>query len=193
MDGTIEIWKAIPDTDNLFEASTLGRIRSVDHMVKSKKYGDRVFKGTIFIPYEQNNKYLTVCIKVNGKVGKQLVHRVIAKTFIETNNYSLVVMHKNNIKSDNRVINLRWGTQKTNVRDSYLDGIRKMAWEHRFSKYSIDTYRIIINDYNTGIKKGHIAKKLNIPRNTIYNIILSYNSYKERFDKMLLNEPLYNV
>ena len=43
------------------------------------------------------------------------IHRLVAKAFLKNNDRSLVINHINEIKHDNRLVNLEWCTQKENV------------------------------------------------------------------------------
>ena len=49
-----------------------------------------------------------------GESSVQYVHRIVAFTFIPNPDNKRVVDHINNIRSDNRVENLRWTTQSEN-------------------------------------------------------------------------------
>ena len=51
------------------------------------------------------------------------VNRLVAEAFIPNPNNKLVVCHRNNIKSDNRVENLYWGTVSENTQQAVDDGL----------------------------------------------------------------------
>ena len=60
----------------------------------------------------------------DGKMKKCRIHILKAKAFLFSPNplnYN-VVRHLNDIKTDNRLINLAWGSQSNNVRDSIRNG-----------------------------------------------------------------------
>jgi hypothetical protein len=63
--------------------------------------------------------YLTV--KINGKNMKH--HRVVAECFIPNLENKATVNHINGIKSDNRIENLEWNTQKENNLHAYANGL----------------------------------------------------------------------
>ena len=55
----MEIWKPIPDFEGRYEVSSLGRVRSVDHVVQNR-YGERVVAGKILALQKARNGYLLV-------------------------------------------------------------------------------------------------------------------------------------
>ena len=99
-----EIWKSIIGYEGLYEASNLGRIRSL-------KYD----KVRILKPGKDECGYLRVVLYKGGKKNFCKVHRLVAEAFIP-NPYNLPeINHRNEIKSDNFVENLEWCTHCYNV------------------------------------------------------------------------------
>ena len=106
---TKEIWKPIPNYEGYYEASSLGRIRSVDRVVKNgnwtKPVRGRVLKVCV------NDGYIYCSLSKDGKVKQQKVHRLVAITFIPNPDNLPYINHKNEDKGDNRVENLEWCTK----------------------------------------------------------------------------------
>ncbi len=102
---TKEVWRDIPGYKGYYQASDLGRVRSLP------RYGTR---GKVLKPVLTTNGYLRVGFNVKGKCKKLLVHRIIAQTFIDNPKNLPQVNHKNEHKTDNRVSNLEWLTAKEN-------------------------------------------------------------------------------
>ena len=101
----MEVWKRIESYED-YEISNLGN-------VKSLKYGkERILKKT-----PDKDGYLLVGLYKN-KIGKTLkVHQLIAETFLNhiPCGMELVVDHKNDIKTDNRLDNLQIITNQENI------------------------------------------------------------------------------
>ena len=115
-----EIWKDIPGYEGLYQASNLGRIRSLNHKtLQTNIYGTGgkaliEYKGKILKGWIQNTGYLTVSLK-NKKYS---VHRLIAITFIPNPNNYPIINHKDGNKLNNKVENLEWCTYKHNLMEA---------------------------------------------------------------------------
>lgn len=104
-----EIWKPIPGYEGYYEASSLGRIRSVCRFVNAG-YGKRLHKGRILILFPDRDGYLKTSVCKNNISKSVFVHRLIAETFLQNPLGLPVINHKNEIKTDNRVENLEFCT-----------------------------------------------------------------------------------
>lgn len=105
----IEIWKDIKDWEGLYQVSNLARVRSVERVVQ---FGNqkRLVKSQILKQTLTKNGYLSVTL-CNRKITKRCyIHRLVAQAFIHNDNplKKTEIDHKNRIKTDNRIENLRW-------------------------------------------------------------------------------------
>ena len=130
-----EIWKPIPFYEGLYEASNLGRIRSVDGKITySTRHGLRKWKGRILknkthIPNKTTG--YRISLWKNKKSKDWLVARLVAMAFIgipENFEHKLVkkritINHKDGNRLNNKVENLEWISLKENIRHAFDTGL----------------------------------------------------------------------
>ena len=110
----MEEWKLIKNYEGLYEVSNLGRIRSLDKLVKGRKGTEYIKKGKILKQIKHVNGYMKIGLTKDGKRKTFLVHRLVAEAFISNPENKPYIDHINTIKDDNRVENLRWATASEN-------------------------------------------------------------------------------
>lgn len=123
----MEVWKDIPGYEGLYQASSDGRVRSLDRVVivnGPMRVYSKFVQGRIIAP-TLNRGYLYVTLRKDGKSYSEKVHRCVCLTFIENPNGYGDVNHKNGVRSDNRVDNLEWCSRSQNIVHSYYVTKRK--------------------------------------------------------------------
>jgi hypothetical protein len=124
-----EEWKEIPKTNGLYEASTLGRIRSLDRVImKMNRWGfvsPLRKKGRVLKPWRDCNGYAVIYIAGEGRREAINVHRLIASTYLEGSGKGLDVNHKDGNKKNNLPENLEWCTRKENMAHAVSMGMFK--------------------------------------------------------------------
>ena len=127
---TEEAWKDIPGYNGRYQASNLGRIRSMDREVTKSNGSKEFYKGKVLKPFVGTNGYLYITIAEEpGKFRPRRLHRVIAETFIPNPLNLPQINHINEDKTDNRVCNLEWCTAEYNT--FYGHRIEKFAKSNR--------------------------------------------------------------
>jgi hypothetical protein len=137
-----EIWKDIPGYKGYYQASNLGRIRSLKFWSNSsKKHYDRIkvlkpkpssklssHSGKVGTGYR-------VDLHKDGDVKSYLVARLVAFTFLGfPPDESYTVEHKNGNRLDNKVENLEWMTRGDNIRA----GFKNNLYTYQKAVYIID-------------------------------------------------------
>ena len=114
-----EIWKDIENFEGLYQVSNLGRVKSVDRIVrvidiKSNREYDRHFPESIKATNLDTKGYVMVTLKKDGKTSRHRIHRLVAKAFIPNINNLPQVNHIDENKENNCVSNLEWCTNDYN-------------------------------------------------------------------------------
>ena len=125
-----EVWKDIPNYEGIYEASSLGRIRTnINKTSSSAKFKIRHWEQRV-LKYKSNNEntYKTgyrVDLWKNGKPKTYLVARLVASAFIrnELNNRKLTVNHIDGNRLDNRIENLEWCSLSENILKGFETGL----------------------------------------------------------------------
>ena len=107
-----EIWRKIPNYENLYEVSSFGRIRSIPR------------KGTIcsmkcLALNKKKNGYVNVILTKNNKKRTFRVHRIVALVFVPNLYNKPQFNHLNGKRDDNRACNLEWCTAKENIQHKF--------------------------------------------------------------------------
>jgi hypothetical protein len=103
-----EIWKAVPGFEGIYEASNMGRIKSLNYRNTGK---EQVLK-----PMHRNcDKYLRICLCRKGKRTYEYLHRLIALVFIPNPHSLPEVNHIDTNPRNCKVSNLEWCTHEQNT------------------------------------------------------------------------------
>jgi len=96
-----------------YEASSLGRIRSVDRVLSDgRRAGGVVLKPTL-----DDNGYPRVTLSIDGKPVTKLVHQLVGIAWHGARPRGKEVRHKNGVKTDVSPSNLAWGTKRQQEKD----------------------------------------------------------------------------
>ena len=127
MDNLVEeIWKDIPTYEGIYQASNLGKIKSLERIAIKKYRGNRVVKERIMLGTINEDGYLKVHFKNNNRNNSYFIHRLIAQTFIDNPYNKEQINHKDGNKLNNKVDNLEWVTNLEN---------QQHAWRNRLKYY----------------------------------------------------------
>lgn len=113
-----EEWRDIKGYEGLYQISNYGRIKSYDRVIKQKNNSTAIKKGRI-LHLSCDGNYLFIRLIDSNSVGKNhKVHRLVAFAFPDICGEwfeGAVCNHKNEIKTDNRALNIEWCSQSFNV------------------------------------------------------------------------------
>ena len=116
----MELWLLIIGTDYLI--SNIGRI---------KNKNGRISEGSI----HKGHGYAVTKISKNNNYRSVNIHSLVAGAFIPNPENKPFVNHINGIKTDNRVDNLEWVSQKENANRKYFQVLVVVVLEKLCKKY----------------------------------------------------------
>jgi hypothetical protein len=116
IDTANERWVPIPGYEGEYSASDQGRIRSEERLVNNRWGSHRPVKSKIMVGTVSTG-YRHVGLMTEGKQKATTVHSLILLAFVGPRPEGLVIRHLNDNKIDNRLVNLKYGTQQENWED----------------------------------------------------------------------------
>ena len=123
-----EIWKDIPGYEGIYQASTLGNIRTAEGKITSnKRYAVRRWKQRILKPKSpKSDGYrgdLRVSLWKDGASKDFLVARLVAMTWVKGYGDDMTVNHIDGNYLNNRIDNLEWVSLRDNIRKGFETGL----------------------------------------------------------------------
>lgn len=121
---TFEHWAPIPEFLGQYEASCIGRIRSIDRVVRRPSGFTQKWRGQLISTRQSNRDgyRITYLRTADGVERRRTVHTLVAAAFYGPRPEGMVTRHLNGDSLDNRVENLRHGTAAENAQDTVRHG-----------------------------------------------------------------------
>ena len=147
-----ERWLPVLDFEGLYEVSDLGRVRRV---------GKGLRKASLHV-----TGYMTIKILKDGKYHNKRVHVLVLEAFRCRRPKGKEARHLNGKKTDNRLVNLLWGTSEENSAD-----LRRHGKSGGWGKLTDDQVRIlrkarkygslskICREFGISPTQGHMIRK----------------------------------
>lgn len=154
-----EVWKDIPGYEGKYQASNLGRVRSLDRRVPCSHGATRLMRGRILKPAgSKRDPHLSVVLG-HGATGS-MVHQLVALAFLGPCPPGQEVRHLDGDPLNNRADNLAYGTRTENILDVYRVG---KAWRTLTTEQALDIRRRL----QTGEQGATLAKEYGVSQSCI--------------------------
>ena len=145
-----EIWNDIPGYEGYYQVSNLGNVKSLSR-IKVRNGFSYMMKEKILRPGLRGKGYFSVLLSKDGLGKSFCIHRLIMVSFIGVS--ELHIDHINSIKTDNRLENLEYVTNRENVSRSNLK-------RYKSSKYTGVSWYGSRSKWCARIKIGKVYKNL---------------------------------
>lgn len=116
-----EQWLPIAGYEGYYEVSDLGRVRSLTRRIPHKRLGFKTYPGRI-MRCRVADRYLMVKLCRDGVESHRYVHHLVLEAFSGMRPDGMHGCHRNDIRTDNRLTNLYWGSPSQNAHDKTLNG-----------------------------------------------------------------------
>lgn len=137
-----ELWKDIPGFEGRYQASSIGRIKS---LLRWRGTSERVLKPTI-----NRGGYQQLILCRDGKHFTCAVHQLVALTFLGACPPGQQVRHWDGVKTNCHVGNLLHGTPSENNKDTVRQGLNWLAARGRCSRGHLYTPENLRKDVPAG-------------------------------------------
>lgn len=164
----IEVWIPISSAPE-YEASNLGRIRSMDRMVPVIVRGKRAMRrqvGKVLSCVDNGSGYRTLQL---GKGNRYYVHRLVAEAFLGQIPEGMWVCHNDGNPANNSAENLRYDTAKNNEADKKKHGTRKPEKSHLAVLTELQVRAI--RELRASFPQSDLAKIFGVSQPTISRVL----------------------
>ncbi len=165
-----EVWKDIPGYEGFYQASSLGRIRSLDRTVKYKDGREGFVFGRILKSSPGTHGYPMVDVSRDGKRRHVGIHILVALTFHGPKPPDLEVCHRDGNRLNAAKDNLRYDTRSNNQMDRVEHGTHNRGEQNGGCKLREDDVVEIRRLLKTGKTQREIASQFGIAQQTVYAI-----------------------
>ena len=123
------------------------------------------------VPIRKDGYAMILLMERDGTERPHFVHRMVLSTFVGPAPEGHECAHKNGVRSDNRLRNLRWATRPDNNADKRLHGTQYFGVGIPNAKLTDDLVRSIRSRVAAGAVQRRIAEELSVSKATICAVV----------------------
>ena len=167
LDSKGEVWKDIPNFQGAYQASSSGKIRSLDRYVGHNYGGMRMLTGRALSLSTLPGGYKIVSLRANGTTHRCRVSRLVLSAFCGLPSEGMAACHNDNNPSNNSASNLRWDTYAGNERDKVLAGTSNAGERNHFARLTALQVHEIRSMLSAGETGRSLAEKYGVSPSNI--------------------------
>lgn len=163
-----EQWLPVPDFEDNYEVSNLGRVRSLRRMTKAGwRGGDRVLR----IRIDPKTGSVRASLWRDGKGSTVLVSRLVLRAFIGPCPAGMEACHNNGQPHENHLTNLRWDTHANNIADKKAHGTERYGESHYSTRLGDDVIELVFKLREQGWLQREIAHHIGTTQSHVSHIL----------------------
>jgi hypothetical protein len=158
-----EVWKDVPGFEGKYQASDLGRVKSI------KRNRERILAQHI-----DKLGYPRLTLWWKGKLESKRVHGLVTEAFFGARPGGLTVNHKDGDKTNNRLSNLEYLTLSENIKHAFRLGLKGKGEEHPRAKLTSEQVKDICARRGA-VSQSKLAELYGVTKTCIRHVQLGRN------------------
>ena len=166
-----EEWRPVNGFESKYEVSNYGRVRSIDHEMKSLG-GYRTVKGRI-LKQRVEHGYCRVQLSISKREHPhKQVHRLVAEAFVPNPDNKPEVNHIDGCKTNNCAENLEWATSSENSVHAIENGLQRPKTDEELQKmWDVSSKPVIRDDGEWYASASKAAEAIGAGRSSVAKAI----------------------
>lgn len=165
-------WAPVRGFEGTHEISNDGRVRRLACVFVNRRGHKKPSPARMLKPTQKGNGYFHLTLQVNKVQTTLHLHRMVLEAFVGPCPEGMEGLHRNGVKSDNRLDNLRWGTHIENCSDRSRHGKCQFALTYEEA--------LQIRDCRGKMRQVDVAEIYGISQPTVSAIQLGKIWYTDR-------------
>jgi hypothetical protein len=193
-----EEWRDVVGYEGYYQVSNLGRVRSVDRRIIDSFGNERFYKGKPLKPSLKSTGYYSVALCKDGNKDTAAIHRLVATAFLESDSNHTYIDHIDGDRTNNKLSNLRWCTQKENLKYAAeagsIDQSRiARAGKRYISKHKMGGHltRVLRSDGKIYPSVREAARDLGVTASSVYKVLNGENSTCKGFSLRVIGKQSF--
>lgn len=165
----VELWIPVLGFEGFYEASNMGRVRSVPRLVRFGVRGvTRTVGGVILSPVMGSRGYPVVNLTKPGVRRQMFLHKVILEAFTGGRPEGMEACHNDGDTTNSRLENLRWDTRSGNHEDKRKHGTWQVGEMANNSKL---TEAVVIEIRKRGLSAAQASREYGLSKTNAKRIV----------------------